>query len=40
MAKTGQRSLWTRMISLIAIAFGLLTIKEGGTDYRSNKRHT
>jgi hypothetical protein len=31
MAKGKHRSLWTWVISLIATAFGLLTIKEGGT---------
>ncbi|MBK6567392.1 hypothetical protein [Candidatus Aalborgicola defluviihabitans] len=26
-----QRSVWVRVISLVAVGFGLLTIKEGGT---------
>jgi hypothetical protein len=30
MEKTKQRSLWIWVISLVAITFGLLTIKEGG----------
>lgn len=30
MSAHSQRSIWIRIISLIAIGFGLLTIKEGG----------
>ncbi len=31
MATIKQRSVWTWVLSLIALAFGLMTIKEGGT---------
>lgn len=30
MTAHSQRQIWIRVISLIAIGFGLLTIKEGG----------
>jgi hypothetical protein len=31
MATSKQHSIWSRALALIALAFGLLTIKEGGT---------
>ena len=30
MAKNMQRSAWARAVSIAAVAFGLLTLKEGG----------